>query len=178
MQKQLLLTHLCLPGASLCDFYSWLMQYFKISNSQEVFGTGWCFWTLTVGRLILISQLTRTAPHNIIYIKQGLISIRALLWTFRLFSLYLLWARQNTWISLTSEWWKADTAAFSSGWFSLGFCRELMCWHAKQLHICISAGILSQVLLAFWNQLSQVSPPASSLAQFQCCSISHLCFVL
>lgn len=112
MQKQLLLTHLCLPGASLCDFYSWLMQYFKISNSQEVFGTGWCFWTLTVGRLILISQLTRTAPHNIIYIKQGLISIRALLWTFRLFSLYLLWARQNTWISLTSEWWKADNCSF------------------------------------------------------------------
>lgn len=75
------------------------MQYFKISNSQEIFGTGWCFWTLTVGRLIC--QLTRSAPHNIIYIKQGLISIRALLWTFRLFSLYLLWARQNTWISLT-----------------------------------------------------------------------------
>lgn len=80
VQKQLLLTHLCLPGAFLCDFffYSWLMQYFKISNSQEIFGTGWCFWTLTVGRLI--SQLTRAAPHNIIYIKQGLISIRALLW--------------------------------------------------------------------------------------------------
>lgn len=97
MQKQLLLTHLCLPGASLCDFYSWLMQYFKVSISQEIFGTGWCFWALTVGRLM--SQLTRTAPHSIIYIKQGLISIRGLLWTLRLFSLYLLWTRQNTWIS-------------------------------------------------------------------------------
>lgn len=99
MQKQLLLTHLCLPGASLCDFYSWLMQYFKLIQLSRGFWTGWYFWTLTVGRLI--SQLTRTAPHNIIYIKQGLISIRALLWAFRLFGLYLLWARQNTWISLT-----------------------------------------------------------------------------
>lgn len=93
MQRQLLLTHLCLPAASVCDFYSWLMQYFKMSNSEEIFGTGWYFWTLAVGRLIC--QLTRTAPHHIIYIKQALISIRALLWTLRLFSLYLLGARRT-----------------------------------------------------------------------------------
>lgn len=111
--------HTCACLVLLCDFYSWLMQYFRISISQEIFGTGWYFWTLTVGRLIC--QLTCAAPHNFIYIKQSLITIRALFWTFRLFSLYLLWVRQSTWISLTrvsGEKLLSALAAFS--WASAG----------------------------------------------------------
>lgn len=166
-----------MPACCFCVWFLFLADaMFQNVQLSRDFWTGWCFWTLTMCRLIC--QLTRTAPHNIIYIKQGLISIRPLLWTFRLFSLYLLWARRTPG-SHSHKWVVKSRYCCFQHWL---VCPELL----QGTHVL--AGRTASLLHFSWNLIPGAFSilksaltsftTASSLAQFQCCSISHLCFVL
>lgn len=181
MQRQLLMAHVapawcfhvCILLSCEAIFWSFLRDFWD----SDTFG----FWPWAAS---FASQ--PQLPLGKLFLWNSLINVMVLFWTPSLWRFYLLWMRQNIWIwhkmkhkSACSEEPVLPVSALAGcSWASAA--NPTRGWQSKH-SICISAGILSRVLLAFqkpffikfWCQyLHVLGFSAAASVSVPCCEAS------